>query len=294
MKKTMKTIAALPLLAIGLAAAAPAAAETEATPAMWLVEDEDTQVYILGTVHVMAADVNWQGGKVAEVIESADELVLEADLDQAKLMAAMQQGQALGMSQGLAPLAERVDAEDHAEIVRLAGTLGVPAPALDAMEDWFIVTMFGPLRMMEAGFSPTDGVDIKLYEAFTSAGKPVAELEGLEQQMVWFDGLSAGAQSALLEQTFDASALEQLPLAVAEWAEGDTDGLYNVMGLADMGPDLTDMLLANRNPHWADYVQTRLDTPGTVLLAGGAGHFAGEHSVLKMLEARGLTVTRVQ
>jgi uncharacterized protein YbaP (TraB family) len=53
-------------------------------------------------------------------------------------------------------------------------------------------------------------------------------------------------------------------------------------------------LLWQRNRAWADWVVKRLDTPGTVFVAVGAGHLAGEKSVQADLAARGLTVSRVQ
>ena len=58
--------------------------------------------------------------------------------------------------------------------------------------------------------------------------------------------------------------------------------------------ELKDALLIRRNVNWARWVRGRLDKPGTVLVAVGAGHLAGDQSVLNMLEKQGLKVTRVQ
>ena len=35
------------------APAAPAAATTDADPALWVVKDEDTTIYLFGTVHIL-------------------------------------------------------------------------------------------------------------------------------------------------------------------------------------------------------------------------------------------------
>src|SRR3546814_16535001 len=58
-------------------------------------------------------------------------------------------------------------------------------------------------------------------------------------------------------------------------------------------PDLTKTLLFDRNANWAGQLQARMDQPGTVFVAVGAGHLAGQHSVQDYLKERGLTVTRV-
>jgi len=53
-------------------------------------------------------------------------------------------------------------------------------------------------------------------------------------------------------------------------------------------------LLWQRNRTWADWVQKRLETPGTVFVAVGAGHLAGAKSVQADLAAKGIHVSRVQ
>ena len=52
-------------------------------------------------------------------------------------------------------------------------------------------------------------------------------------------------------------------------------------------------LLYNRNERWASWVKTRMDEPGTVFMAVGAGHLAGKDSVQVQLGTRKLTATRI-
>jgi uncharacterized protein YbaP (TraB family) len=59
-------------------------------------------------------------------------------------------------------------------------------------------------------------------------------------------------------------------------------------------PDLKEVLLRRRNANWAWWLHSRLGQPGTVFVAVGAGHLAGEDSVVEMLKKRGLRVKRVQ
>ena len=56
---------------------------------------------------------------------------------------------------------------------------------------------------------------------------------------------------------------------------------------------LYDRLLIDRNSNWVGWIEQRLDEPGTVFIAVGAGHLAGDGSVQDQLEDRGYTVTRV-
>ncbi len=53
------------------------------------------------------------------------------------------------------------------------------------------------------------------------------------------------------------------------------------------------LLFAERNARWADWIDRRLDTPGTVFIAVGAGHLAGRDSVQANLAARGVGSARI-
>ena len=79
------------------------------------------------------------------------------------------------------------------------------------------------------------------------------------------------------------------------WSRGDVKGIADSFN-SDLGdaPELKDALLVRRNANWARWVKGRLDQPGTVMVAVGAGHLAGDQSVVKMLEKQGVKVTRVQ
>ena len=45
---------------------------------------------------------------------------------------------------------------------------------------------------------------------------------------------------------------------------------------------------------WTDWLVKRLDTPGTVFVAVGAAHLAGDDSVQAMLKGRKLLVERIR
>jgi uncharacterized protein YbaP (TraB family) len=96
-----------------------------------------------------------------------------------------------------------------------------------------------------------------------------------------------------IEGSDDIKALLDAMMAV--WLAGDADGLARLMN-EDMAGEqaLMERLLWQRNRAWADWVVERLDMPGTVFVAVGAGHLAGEKSVQADLAARGLIVSRVQ
>jgi len=66
------------------------------------------------------------------------------------------------------------------------------------------------------------------------------------------------------------------------------------MNFADDDPAFAERLLIGRNRNWAEWLDERLDRPGTVFVAVGAGHLAGKESVQDQLAARGIGAARVQ
>jgi uncharacterized protein YbaP (TraB family) len=81
---------------------------------------------------------------------------------------------------------------------------------------------------------------------------------------------------------------------VAAWKSGDADHLAQLLNEDESDPQMRKVLITDRNVAWAKWLKARLDKPGTVFVAVGAGHLAGAGSVQDQLAAAGVTSTRVQ
>src|SRR5690348_3659995 len=82
--KTQARLAAA-VAAAALCFAAPALAE----PAMWVVKDADSTIYLFGSVHLLKPGLDWQSPKLTAALKSAQEVWFEiADpSDQQKMIA---------------------------------------------------------------------------------------------------------------------------------------------------------------------------------------------------------------
>jgi uncharacterized protein YbaP (TraB family) len=58
-------------------------------------------------------------------------------------------------------------------------------------------------------------------------------------------------------------------------------------------PEMARILLTDRNARWAADIQARMDRPGVVFVAVGAGHLTGKDSVQDLLAQEGLKVKRI-
>ena len=80
----------------------------------------------------------------------------------------------------------------------------------------------------------------------------------------------------------------------AAWKRGDQRVFVSMLAqLKAALPDTYRMMFTDRNDRWADWVRARLQAPGTVFVAVGAGHLAGQDSLLVRLAERGISSRRV-
>jgi len=275
-------------------APAPAAATTEASPALWVVKDDDTTIYLFGTVHVLRPGLSWFDDAVRKAFDDSDEVVLELVMPEASAMQAAVMKHAVNASG--TPLSQQVPADKREAYTQALAKLGMPATALDTFQPWFAATQMSVLTLTSSGYDANSGAEKVITQAATEAGKPVSGLETVDEQLGFFSGLSSASQIALL-----ASTIDELPNAtkltddmVAKWAAGDPQGLGELMNESlRETPELSKVLLADRNARWAEWIEARMAKPGTVFIAVGAGHLAGNDSVQAMLAGRKLTATRV-
>ena len=121
-------------------------------------------------------------------------------------------------------------------------------------------------------------------------------LETIEFQIGIFDGLPQASQVKFLIEAADGidEIKPMLDRMVAEWIKGDAEALAVLMNEGLTDPDIAEALLYSRNRSWAQWIDERLDTPGSVFVAVGAGHLAGEQSVQDALKARDVEGVRMQ
>ena len=89
----IKIVTAALLVAATPACAQPAPAPVatrNVDPALWVVKDADSTIYLLGTVHVLRPETVWRNPKLDAAIASADQLYLEIPISsQEEMLAAM-------------------------------------------------------------------------------------------------------------------------------------------------------------------------------------------------------------
>lgn len=276
------------------ASAETASEPVHARPALWKVSDEDTTIYMFGTIHVLPEGIKWFEGEVASAFAQSDMLVTEIVGDDEATM------RSLVIAKAMLPPDQSLNAQlTEDDRVALAAALkryNVPAAMFDRFEPWYVAVALSTLPLMQEGFNTENGVESRLEARAKERQIGHEGLETTEYQLNLFDGLPVEVQKSYLSEV-----LEQLPtirtelMAMVEaWKQGDSDKLAKLMNVEESNPVLVKTLLVDRNKAWATWVQSRLARPGTVFMAVGAGHLGGPGSVQDQLAARAVPFERVQ
>jgi len=273
------------LLAASLSTAVPAALPEsvvaqvaspeadDAKPAMFVVRDQDTTIYIFGTFHALDGQSDWFSGNLRTAFEGSDELVLETLLPEHT------------------PLPAAAPAT-----VRSPFAAYSVAPSASFLSTTRLALSAGRAR----GMNVANGADMVLRHIAESEGKQVEGLETLGLQLRMFNRMPATMmpnprKAASSKEDDDRVGLSNTMSDMeAAWKRGDQTVFVRLLDeLRRSSPEGYRMMFTERNARWADWIAARLRTPGTVFVAVGAGHLVGKDSVLVRLAEHGIESSRL-
>lgn len=291
-----------PLFAsLGLAFALPACAQPapvvqqDADPALWVVRDKDTTIYLFGTIHVLKPGLTWFDEAVKTAFDRSGTLILEmVEPDQETQQKVVM---AKAFDTKGPPLTEKLPADKRAAFTKALEDNKLPAASFERMQPWFAAISLSVLPVQKLGYEAANGPEGILTRAAKAQKKQVMGLETFEGQMSIFDGLSQKAQVDLLTSTVEElpKAGETMNRMVEDWAKGNPEGLAATMNESlKESPEVAKSLLVDRNAKWAAWIAERMRTPGRVFIAVGAGHLAGPDSVQAQLGKYKLKAVRVR
>ena len=237
---------------------------------MFVVHDSDTTVYIFGTFHSLDGDPRWFDRGIRDAFEQSGELVLETLIPEEPVVPNQQ-------------------------------SLRIEAPSVTPGASFLATTQMAINAGQAQGMKVDNGADMVLRRIAEAEGKRVEGLETLELQLNMFNRMPPAPSPAAapkaggpatdqsMQNLSDAMTLMQ-----SAWKRGDQSVFVRLLGqLEANSPDTYRMMFTERNARWADWVAARMQTPGTVFVAVGAGHLAGKDSLLVRLAEKGIASQRV-
>jgi uncharacterized protein len=277
-----------------VAAPAAAVAVTDVDPAMWVVKDEDTTIYLFGTVHVLKPGLGWFDDAVKTAFDKSDRLVMEiVDPDPAQAQQIMVKYMPDNNGK---TITSKLSAADKLIYDKAMNTAGLAIANYEPLDPWAVAIVMSMTMLQKSGYDPASGVETQLKAAAEASNKPIAGVETMEEQFAIFDALPEETQVKFLIEGAKAidTAGEEMEKMVSLWAKPDPEGLAKLMNEGLTDPKLYDALLTKRNSNWAKWINEEMKKPGTTFMAVGAGHLSGDSSVQKLLEPYGIKAERVE
>jgi uncharacterized protein len=291
---------AVTLLAVGCAthssndaAASPsssAAAAPAMDPAMWVVRDADTTIYLFGTFHLLPPGQEWLTPRVREAFNSAQTVRMElasVDPTPQEAQSMMAQGAA---TPGAPTVISQLTPAEAAIMAEVAGKLGGPVQMFDGMRPWLVNLLMSIAMITDLGMTPDDGAEKVLMKMATETGKPIEGFETFLQQIGFFASMSDATSMNVLRTSLGmwSTSRQDTQAMLTAWQTGDAAALEaTVNKYTAETPEFRRVLLEDRNRVWAQWLDGRMDQPGTVFVAVGAGHLVGNDSVQVFLAQHG-------
>ena len=277
---------ALPLLLPGLA---------RAEPAYWIISDDDTEILLIGTIHLGKRGQLTLPAELVRTLPVADRLYLESRVDTRqgapgedglKKYGRLPEGQTLR------------DVLPAALLQRLEQTLaglGFPLSAVEGYRPWAISILLQTTQMSRKGYQHTDGVESLILDLAEQAGVEIRGLETPGTAMQLLAGLSPETDRLMLESAL--SELGQvgdfLDQTVTAWQAGDLATLQTtLLDEMDKSAEFSEAVLHKRTRAWVTRTVELMQVPGVFVIAVGTGHLLGERGMPALLAREGLRIRR--
>ena len=261
---------------------------------MWVIKDSDSTIYLIGTLHLLKHDAEWNSEKVKKTVGESTELWLEiAELDNQIAMRPLIETHGKDPNN---PLSKKLNQEQRKKLAKMAATYGIPIATLEPMQPWLAAVVLAGMPLAKAGYDPQAGIDRALKAQAEAEGDKIHGFETVRAQVRMFADLPEAAQVAFLVEVLDdlEEGLALLDKLAKAWVDGDNETIARI-AVDEMkrdAPVLYKKLIVDRNVAWSEKIVEILKGSGVQQIAVGAAHLAGSDSLQAQLEKRGIKVER--
>lgn len=289
------------LLAVRFIQSTYALAEQGSKGVAWVVEDEDTLVYLLGSIHLGTPDLYPFDKKLVTAFDESDALLVEANILDTE---ALEYYSEKAMYTDGSTLKDAVAPETYAKLEQVAKLYGLPMDQLTVQKPWMLSSTLSMLAMDDSfGMTPQEmamhGIDIYFLLNAQLQQKPVIELEGTRAQVDMFEGLSPEAQEQSLVAVLDSiihpseeNQSEVLQEWFTSWKQGNVEEFAkSFQAMEGTSSEFNEMLFGLRDEQMAKKIMNVLEEKeGKYFVVVGSGHFLIDKNIRYHLEKNGYKV----
>ena len=273
------------------------AEETPGKTMMWKVTGEGSEIYLLGSIHVMKKEIYPLAKELEDAFAKSKFLVIEASEPDPLAM------QKMIMEKGMYPpgdsLSKHLSKPVQDSLAAYEKKAGLPGAMLEQMRPWMTAVTLSITVMMKMGFDPEMGIDKHFINAAKASNKKILELESADFQISLLSGFSDDLQEKFLSSTLlEIDDMQgQIEKMVTAWSKGDAVEMNKILTeQVTKKPELKSVfekLVDNRNVEMAKKCEEYLKTKDTYFVVAGAAHMVGDKGIVKLLQNKNYKVEQV-
>jgi len=273
---------------------------------LWQIDKEGLpRSYAFGTMHVPDPEFLELPPAVEDALERSQQVAVELKTEREKAVAQMRRYIAAALLPDRQSLSDLLDPGAYAQIIRIAirqqpRTIWIGPYHISQFKPWFVMEVVGKADSTASHLSRSKPVlDDMLELRALRAGKTVIGLETFEEQLAVSTDMPMDDQVALLKAHLrNYNNWHNYGAHADIYRQGDTAMMYglwrqSLTGVAsELARHYTERYLDARNRIMVERMQPLL-AEGSTFVAVGALHLPGEEGILRLLEKKGYSVTRL-
>ncbi|MEM9620150.1 MAG: TraB/GumN family protein [Pseudomonadota bacterium] len=266
---------------------------------LWQYKAPGATVYLAGSIHILKPGLYPLPRQFQAAFDSADTLVLEVNLE--ALDAAELQTKTIqyGVLQHNTTLQQVLPAETYTALDNVSQEYGLPLAQLGNLKPALISQQLTVSALVAVGYDPRSGVDVFFSRQASETNKKIQQLETIDQQLDLLLNQPIDVQVQLMQDALaQMTDFESMTAGlISAWLSGNDQQfmqLFNAQsGSSPAAETFMRQLIDERNIAMAEKINNMLNTGGTYFVLVGAGHYIGDNSIIKLLQARGVEGKRV-
>lgn len=285
--------------------------EGEGKHFLWKVSDENSSVWLLGSIHFADSSFYPLDPVIENAFASAEELAVEIDVSNDSVSSEVAKE---SVDQGLLPSGKRL--QDILplglwnSLDSICTDWKIPCENFQMFKPWLVAMSLSTIAIQRAGINPSLGVDVVLLDRAATDGKAIVGLETAEEQIGSIADTSDSDSAGIYYLKTTLREISELDSLVGQivraWKSGDDALLRKALGEADEEEEkfasesekeiknkMEEKVYLNRNEKMAKSIAEFLEEDRNVFVVVGVAHLALEkENVIDKLKRRGLKIER--
>lgn len=270
---------------------------------LFVLQKQGRRSYLLGTVHAGYSEAQRLGKNIISAIDASSTLYVEADLNRSEQNSDLIER--YGFPQDGSSLRDLIGDAYYNDFrtywVEQQGQF--TEEKFERMRPW-LLAMMTPLKVPPSGhvLKLEYGSDEQAMLRAQEKHIPVKELEGIERQLRFYQGMDETAVSAyfsaFIQDIKNQKLYEFENTAIEAWTAGDRVALEKNWAKWMSEHDAycrfyVETMIERRNDYFAKTIAELAQQQGGAFFAVGEDHLPGETGLLKQLARRGFRITAV-